>query len=138
MSELLQGGVSDECTIQGAAVMRGSKWHSFQVLTKRSQRMKSLLNTKLRNVADHGHIWWGVSVEDRKYGLPRVEHLQAAQAKVRFLSVEPLLEDLGSLDLTGISWLIVGGESGAGARPLKKDWVLSRREQCCRGDVPFC
>jgi protein gp37 len=84
-----------------------------------------------------GHIWWGVSVEDRNYGLPRIKHLQQVPARVRFLSIEPLLEDLGEIDLSGISWVIVGGESGPGARPMKKEWVLSIREQCSAYGVPF-
>jgi protein gp37 len=87
-------------------------------------------------VAPHA-LWWGVSVEDRTYGLPRIADLQAAPAAVRFLSVEPLLEDIGELRLEGISWVIVGGESGPGARPMKEDWVLSIREQCEAASVPF-
>ncbi len=83
------------------------------------------------------NIWWGVSVEDRKHGLPRVEHLRQAPAKVRFLSIEPLLEDLGEIDLSGITWVIVGGESGPGARPMKREWVVSIREQCREQRVPF-
>lgn len=83
------------------------------------------------------HIWLGVSVEDRKYGLPRIEELRRAQAGVRFLSVEPLLEDLGEFDLDGIDWVIVGGESGPGARPMKEEWVRSVRDQCEAADVPF-
>jgi protein gp37 len=78
-----------------------------------------------------------VSVEDRKYGLPRIEHLRNTPAAVRFLSVEPLLEDLGKIDLTGISWVIVGGESGPGARPIRKEWVVSIREQCNAAGVAF-
>jgi protein gp37 len=78
-----------------------------------------------------------VSVEDRKYGLPRIAHLQTAPATVRFLSVEPLLEDLGTIDLTGISWVIVGGESGHGARPMKPEWVRSIRDQCEAAGVSF-
>ena len=79
-----------------------------------------MLAGPLRDAAKEPHIWWGVSVEDRKYGLPRIADLQAAPAAVRFLSVEPLLEDLGKLTLKGISWVIVGGESGPGARPMKE------------------
>jgi protein gp37 len=78
-----------------------------------------------------------VSVEDRAHGLLRIEHLQQAPAAVRFLSIEPLLEDLGEIDLEGIHWVILGGESGAGARPMKKEWVLSIRDQCERSRVPF-
>jgi protein gp37 len=84
-----------------------------------------------------GNIWWGVSVEDRKHGLPRVAHLQQARAKLRFLSIEPLLEDLGEIDFAGIDWIIVGGESGPGARPMSRDWVLSIREQCRSYGIPF-
>ena len=83
------------------------------------------------------HIWWGVSVEDRAHGLVRIKHLQQAPAAVRFLSIEPLLEDLGEINLEGIHWVIVGGESGAGARPMQKEWVLSIRDQCERAGVPF-
>ena len=73
--------------------MQLANWHTYQVLTKRSERMRDLLQTKLMQAADQPHIWWGVSVENRKYGLPRIDHLRAAPAKVRFLSIEPLLED---------------------------------------------
>src|SRR5229473_1766349 len=114
-----------------------ANWHTYQLLTKRSVRLRNLLNTKLRFAAEQRHIWWGVSVEDKKYGLPRIEDLQNTNAEVRFLSVEPLLEDLGKLDLRGIDWMIVGGESGPGARPMKKEWVLPLRDQCERSDIPF-
>jgi protein gp37 len=91
----------------------------------------------LSDVAAEQHIWWGVSVENRKHGFPRIADLQASPAAIRFLSVEPLLEDLGTVSLDGISWVIVGGESGPGARPMKEDWVLSIRDQCMRAKVPF-
>src|SRR5205823_6361555 len=112
-------------------------WHTYQVLTKRSERLCGLLNGKLRFAADRENIWWGVSVEDRKHGLPRVADLQQARAKVRFLSIEPLLEDLGQIDLSGIHWVIVGGESGPGARPLEKTWVESLQKQSAAAGVPF-
>ena len=137
MSDLFHEGVPDEYVAAVAKVMVTAKWHTYQVLTKRSERLLSLLNSKLSFAAKQPHIWWGVSVEDRKYGLPRVRNLQRANAAVRFLSVEPLLEDLGKLDLSGISWVIVGGESGPGARPMKKEWVVSVRGQCRRARVPF-
>lgn len=79
----------------------------------------------------------GVSVENRKHGLPRIEHLREAPAHIRFLSIEPLLEDLGDFSLKGICWVIVGGESGRGARPMAKEWVLSIRDLCKREHVPF-
>jgi protein gp37 len=120
MSDLFQPLVPEEYVAKVAAVMKNANWHTYQVLTKRSERMRDLLNGPLSEAALQSHIWWGVSVEDRKHGLPRIRHLQATNAKVRFLSVEPLLENLGELNLDGISWVIVGGESGPGARPMKK------------------
>jgi protein gp37 len=99
--------------------------------------LRDLLSGKLRYAAERENIWWGVSVEDRKYGLPRIQHLQQAPARVRFLSIEPLLEDIGAIDLSGISWVIVGGESGPGARPMRKEWVVSIRRQCTAYGVPF-
>ncbi len=137
MSDLFQPGVPDSYAEAVSEVMVKANWHTYQVLTKRSERLRDLLSGRLAFAAEQKHIWWGVSVEDRKYGLPRVDHLRDSPATVRFLSVEPLLEDLGELDLTGISWVIVGGESGPGARPLQNDWVLSIREQCRRSRVPF-
>jgi len=137
MSDLFQPGVPDEYTEIVSRVMTVANWHTYQVLTKRSERLRDLLRGRLRFAAQHENIWWGVSVEDRKYGLPRLKHLQQARARVRFLSVEPLLEDLGRIDLSGISWVIVGGESGPGARPMKEEWVISVRDQCREQGVPF-
>jgi protein gp37 len=117
--------------------MQAANWHTYQVLTKRSERMAEMLRTTLRFVAELPHIWWGVSVENRRHGLPRIDHLRSAPAAVRFLSVEPLLEDLGEVDLTGIHWIIVGGESGPGARPMHPDWVRSLRDQCRAAGVDF-
>ena len=137
MSDLFHEDVPDSYIVDVARVMQTASWHTFQVLTKRSERMRDLLRTKLRFAASCSHIWWGVSVENRKHGLPRVQHLRAAPAKVRFLSIEPLLEDIGSIDLGGIAWVIVGGESGPGARPMKRAWVVNIRKQCKDADVPF-
>lgn len=137
MSDLFQPGVPDDYIEAVCDVMVKTKWHTYQVLTKRSERLRDLLNGRLKFAAKQAHIWWGVSVEDRKYGLPRLEDLRDAPATVRFLSVEPLLQDLGNIDLRGISWIIVGGESGPGARPLRKEWVVSIREQCRLARVPF-
>ena len=130
MSDLFQAGVPDDYVEAVSRVMATANWHTYQVLTKRSERLRQLLAGRLRFAAEQENIWWGVSVEDRKYGLPRVEHLRRAPAKVRFLSIEPLLEDLGEIDLSGITWVIVGGESGPGARPMKREWVISIRRQC--------
>ncbi len=137
MSDLFHEDVPDEYILEVARVMRLASWHTYQVLTKRSERMRDLLGSKLRDTAEQPHIWWGVSVENRKQGLPRVDHLRAAPAAVRFLSVEPLLESLGPFDLSGIHWVIVGGESGHGARPVDEAWVREIRDHCRRADVPF-
>ena len=137
MSDLFQEGVPDDYIEMVCRVMATANWHTFQVLTKRSDRLRDLLRGRLRFAAEQEHIWWGVSVEDKKYGLQRVKHLQSAPARVRFLSIEPLLERLGRFDLSGISWAIVGGESGPGARPMDEDWVLSLRDQCAASRVPF-
>lgn len=137
MSDLFHVDVPDEYIVQVARVMKIADWHTFQVLTKRADRMAELLRTKLRFAADCPHIWWGVSVENRKHGIPRMDHLRIAPAMVRFLSVEPLLEDLGRLNLDSIDWMIVGGESGHGARPMKAEWVRTLRDQCRKAGVSF-
>ena len=137
MSDLFHRDVSDEYIVAVARVMASANWHTFQVLTKRSDRLRDLLKTKLRFAAGQKHIWWGVSVENRKHGIPRLKHLQQTPAAMKFLSVEPLLEDLGQVNLGGIHWVIVGGESGAGARPMDASWVISIRDQCRVQDIPF-
>jgi len=137
MSDLFHEGVPDDYIQEVVQIMLEANWHTYQVLTKRSKRMRHLLNTQLRFAADYPHIWWGVSVENVKHGLPRIADLQAAPVKVRFLSIEPLLEPLDGLNLDGIGWVIVGGESGSGARPMHKDWVISIRDQCRENNVPF-
>jgi len=137
MSDLFQHDVPDDFIVEAVNVMRRANWHTFQVLTKRPARLAELLTTKLRVAAQCDHIWWGVSVEDRRHGLPRVDTLRQAPAAVRFLSVEPLLEDLGFIELQGIHWVIVGGESGPGARPMQQKWVVSLRDQCRAAAVPF-
>jgi protein gp37 len=137
MSDLFHEGVSDEYIEQVCRVMLAANWHTYQVLTKRADRMAELLQGKLREAARAAHIWWGVSVENRKHGLPRIDKLRSAKATVAFLSIEPLLEDLGKFDLCGIQWVIVGGESGPRARPMSSDWVRGIRDQCRQTGVPF-
>src|SRR2546426_10004039 len=137
MSDLLHERVPDDYIEAVARIMVAADWHTYQVLTKRSQRLRKSLERRLGLAASQPHIWWGVSVEDRKHGLPRIDDLTAATSAVRFLSVEPLLEDLGELNLQGISWVIVGGESGPGERPMRKEWVLSVRDQCKSKGIPF-
>ena len=137
MSDLFHEDVPDAYIVSVARVMCAASWNIYQVLTKRSERLRDLLAGPLRFASDQPHIWWGVSVENRRQGLPRVDHLRASNATTAFLSIEPLLEDLGTIDLAGISWVIVGGESGAGARPIQKEWVVAIRNQCKRSRVPF-
>ena len=137
MSDLFHEGVPDEYILRVVQVMSVASWHVFQVLTKRSKRMATMLNGVLKPYATSSHIWWGVSVENRKHGLPRLKDIQSADVHIRFLSVEPLLEDIGQIDLSRISWVIVGGESGPHARRLEPDWVRSVRNQCKCAGVPF-
>ena len=137
MSDLFHQDVPDEYIVSVARTMAQARWHTFQVLTKRSERMSELLRSELEFAATQPHIWWGVSVENRKHGVPRIAHLQQAPAVMRFLSIEPLLEDVGKLDLRSIDWVIVGGESGPGARPMQPAWVRSLRAQCRQGRIPF-
>ena len=137
MSDLFQDAVPDGYITAVAEVMLRTDWHTYQILTKRAERLHHLLTTKLKAAAKASHIWWGVSVEDCKYGVPRIAHLQRTPAAVRFLSIEPLLEDLGSLDLGGIHWVIVGGESGSGARRMDPQWVRNIHAQCIKAEVPF-
>ncbi len=137
MSDLFQKDVPIAFVRRVADVMMTASWHTFQVLTKRADRMRTLLSHDLQDVANRPHVWWGVSVENRKHGIPRIELLRDTPAAVRFLSVEPLLEDLGRLDLEGIHWVIVGGESGRHARAMKPEWALSVRDQCIAAGIPF-
>lgn len=118
-------------------VMQLANWHTYQVLTKRAERMADLLTGELFEAAPLQNVWWGVSVEDRRFGLPRIDHLRRVPAAVRFLSVEPLIEHIGTINLEGIHWVIVGGESGARPRPMHADWVRSIRDQCALAGVPF-
>ena len=137
MSDLFHPDVPTAYIRQVTEVMLEGDWHQYQVLTKRADRLRDLLNTDLFFARYAKHIWWGVSVEDKKYGFPRLDELRKAQVEVRFLSIEPLLEDLGEIDLTGIHWVIVGGESGHGARAMEKPWVESLLAQCKNQNVSF-
>jgi len=137
MSDLFHEEVPDDYIETVAAVMLAADWHTYQVLTKRPERLKSLLKGKLVKAAKAPHIWWGVSVENREHGLPRIPLLQESGATMKFLSIEPLIGPLGKFGLKGIDWAIVGGESGPGARPMEQSWVDSIHRQCQRSDVPF-
>ena len=137
MSDMFHEKIPADYIANVASIMRLADWHTYQVLTKRPERMEKLLTGRLKAAARAPHIWWGVTVENRRHGLPRIEALRRTGAAMKFLSIEPLLEDLGQFDLTGIDWVIVGGESGPGARPLKEEWVVSIQQQCAKSGVPF-
>jgi protein gp37 len=137
MSDLFQKEIPKRFVEYVGRVMQMADWHTYQILTKRADHMRDMLNGPLAFAAELSHVWWGVSVEDRKYGLPRIDALRQTPGGVRFLSIEPLLEDLGEIDLRGIHWVIVGGESGNGARPMKEKWIINIREQCEAVGVPF-
>jgi protein gp37 len=137
MSDLFHDDVPDEYIIAVFEVMFLANWHVYQVLTKRADRMQRMIANELRFAAKLEHIWWGTTVENRKHGLPRIEALRNSDVATRFLSCEPLLEDFGVLNLDGIDWLIAGGESGPGARPMQPEWAISLRDQCSAEQVPF-
>jgi protein gp37 len=136
MSDLFADFVPDAYLDKVFAAMRDTPKHIFQILTKRADR---LVEYTLKNpwLTEAQHIWLGVSVEDVKYGLPRIELLRQATAAVRFLSVEPLLEALDEINLTAIDWVIVGGESGAKARAMHPEWAREVRDQCVTANVPL-
>ena len=136
MSDLFHEGVADEFIEKVFSVMASASWHTFQILTKRAARLADW-HLAHRQFWKAPNIWLGVSVEDRRFGLPRIPLLRKVNSSIRFLSVEPLLEDLGLIELGGIDWVIVGGESGHGARPMKKEWVISIRNQCRKAEIPF-
>jgi protein gp37 len=126
MSDLFHEGIPDAYIDDVLAVCRMTPQHTYQVLTKRAERLPRYFLSR----GCPANVWLGVSVEDRKYGVPRISELRKVRAAVRFLSIEPLLEDLGSLDLQGIHWVIVGGESGARARSMKVEWAEGILRQC--------
>lgn len=127
MSDLFHKGVPREFVDRVFDTMEAADWHIFQVLTKRSSLMRDYLRHRYGDKRGPKHIWCGVSVEDRQ-ATSRIGHLRASPAGVRFLSIEPLIGALGAIDLTGIDWVIVGGESGPGARPIHLEWVRELRD----------
>ncbi len=136
MSDLFHKKVPREFVDNVFDVMEKAHWHRFQVLTKRSSRLRDYVNARYVSAPPPGHIWLGTSVEDRQ-ATSRIKHLREARAAVRFLSIEPLIASVGSLDLGGIDWVIVGGESGPSARPVAPEWVRDIRDQCIAADVKF-
>ncbi len=132
MSDLFHEEVPLDYIARVFDAMRRSSWHTFQVLTKRADRLAEIAS----DLPWPGNVWQGVSVENQKY-LGRIEKLRTVPATVRFLSLEPLLGPLPDLPLDGISWVIVGGESGRGHRPMDPEWVRDIRTQCVRAGIPF-
>lgn len=133
MSDLFHEKVPFDYVRQVFDVMKRAPQHTFQVLTKRAERMAEFC----RGVTVPSNVWLGVSVENRKHGLSRIPVLRDLDAQVRFLSIEPLIEDLGRIELTGVHWVIVGGESGSKARPMRPEWVASIKQQCDAAGVAF-
>ena len=134
MSDLFHRHIPATYIDQVFATMQTADWHIYQVLTKRSSLMRNYINRRYTDNALPAHIWLGVSVENRK-ALSRVRHLQQCNASVRYICVEPLLQALGDLDLRGIHWVIVGGETGPKARPIDIEWVRGIRDQCQTNNV---
>lgn len=133
MSDLFHKNIPDSYIDQVFDVIARSPQHTFQVLTKRADRMAQYF----RNRTVPANAWLGVTVENRKDGVHRIDRLREINASIRFLSVEPLLEDIGEIDLTDIHWVIVGGESGSRARPMRPEWVESIRQQCEEAETAF-
>ncbi len=136
MSDLFHKEVPKEFIDRVFDTMEQANWHIYQVLTKRSSLMQKYINQRYQDAPVPPHMWFGVSVEDSK-AKSRIEHLRKSNCSIRFLSIEPLIGRVGEMNLEGISWVIVGGESGPGARPMDIDWVTDIRDQCLESGVAF-
>ena len=134
MADLFHAAVPDAFIKRVLAVAHRTPRHTDPILTKRAERLPGFFASR----PPPANVWLGVTVEDRRYGLPRIDRLRQVPARVRFLAVEPLLEDLGPLNLDGIHWVLVGGESGPAARPMREAWALAVRDQCLAVGVAFC
>ncbi len=132
MSDLFHQDVPSDFIYRTFNVMNRAKWHTFQILTKRSGRLRKIA----RRLNWSENIWMGVTVEGQEY-VKRIDDLRATGAQIKFVSLEPLLEPIRDLKLNGIDWVIVGGESGPGARPMEKSWVIDIRDQCLKDSVSF-
>jgi protein gp37 len=136
MSDLFHKEVPEKFIGSVFDTMEKADWHTYQVLTKRSSLMAKFLRKRYGSIRAPGHIWLGVSVEDAKNTV-RLKHLKASQASVKFVSFEPLIGSVGPVDLRGIDWAIVGGESGPKSRPMDEQWAIEIRDQCRKGKVAF-
>lgn len=132
MSDLFHTDVPEDFIQRVFDTMRRAYWHQFQVLTKRAERLEKLS----ARINWPENVWMGVSVENKDYTF-RIDHLRRTNAKIKFLSLEPLLGPLDNLNLRRIHWVIAGGESGPGARPIREEWVIEIRDECLRNEVPF-
>jgi len=132
MSDLFHRDIPTDFILKTFTVMEKANWHRFQILTKRSTRLRELF----RKLHWTPNIWMGVTVENKEY-ISRIDDLRHSGANVKFLSLEPLLGPLSNLNLEGIDWIIVGGESGPGARPMKESWVTDIRDQCLKTGTAF-
>ncbi|MEN6439444.1 MAG: phage Gp37/Gp68 family protein [Syntrophobacter sp.] len=133
MSDLFHEEIDDSFLEKVFDIIAQTPHHIYQVLTKRADRMARFFC----DTVPPKNAWLGVSVENIKHGLPRIHYLRKTKAAVKFLSIEPLLEDLGQIDLSGIQWVIVGGESGASARRMEASWVENVKDQCLQSEIPF-
>lgn len=133
MSDLFHEDIPDAFLDRVFTVITNTPQHTYQILTKRAERLTQYFGWR----TCPQNVWLGVSVEDRKYGVPRIDYLRRVDARIRFLSIEPLLEDLGEIDLRGIHWVIVGGESGPKARPMREDWVANIQERAEEAGAAF-
>jgi protein gp37 len=136
MSDLFHKEVPKRYISKVFTTMERANWHIYQVLTKRSSLMQKFINERYSNKTAPVHMWFGVSIENRR-AVSRLLHLQNTNARIRFLSIEPLIAPVGKLDLKGIGWVIAGGESGPGARPVDPKWVIDIRNQCVKAKVAF-
>ncbi len=136
MSDLFHKDIPQEFIARVFDTMERADWHTYQVLTKRSSLMRNFLRGRYGSSPGTTHMWFGVSIEDGTK-LSRVRHLQDSPAGIRFLSIEPLIGPIGTIDLAGINWVIAGGESGPHARPMQREWVRDIRDQCRAAEVPF-
>jgi protein gp37 len=136
MSDLFHKEIPRDFLLKVFDTMERAHWHTFQILTKRSSLMRDFLRRRYGARRGPVHMWFGVSVEDGSK-ISRIRHIRDAPAGVRFLSIEPLIGPMGTLELSGIDWVIVGGESGPGARPMEPAWVLDIRDQCQAVGVAF-
>ena len=134
MSDLFHADVPDDFLDAVMEVMRRAPWHTFMVLTKRAARLPVFFASR----RCPPNLWLGVTVEDRSHGVPRMDWLREVDAPLRMVNMEPLLEDLGELDLSGVDWVMVGGETGPAARPMRREWVMGVRDQAVAAGVPFC